>query len=108
MNIGKAMKIIREENGLSRPELAKKLGCTPTSIWKIENNRVMPKKSTVDFFCCMTKTPLARLYSLALEARDFAPYPSVGDVRVALRESGAFSDDEIDEIDAKLMKNLFD
>ena len=108
MNIGKAMKIIREENGLSRPELAKKLGCTPTSIWKIENKKTKPKPSTIDYFCFVTRTPLARLYSLAFEPIDFAPVASIQDVRVALRESGAFSDDEIDEIDAKLMKNLFD
>jgi transcriptional regulator with XRE-family HTH domain len=104
MNIGKAMKIIREENGLSRPELAKKLGCTPTSIWKIENNRVVPKKSTVEFFCFMTKTPLARLYSLAFEARDFAPYASVKDCCTAMRESGSFSDEEIESIANRLTK----
>lgn len=74
MNIGKAMQIIREENGLSRPELAKKLGCTPTSIWKIENNRVVPKKATIYAFCIATKTAIARLYILSLEAHDFLTY----------------------------------
>ena len=108
MNIGKAMARIREENGLSRKELAEKLQCMPTSLWKIENNRVQPKQSTIDYFCFVTRTPLARLYMLAFEARDFAPYASVKDVRVTLRESGAFSDEEINEIDAKLMKKLFD
>ena len=76
--------------------------------WKIENKKTKPKPSTIDYCCCVTRTPLARLYSLAFEPIDFAPVASIQDVRVALRESGAFSDDEIDEIDAKLMKNLFD
>ena len=35
-------------------------------------------------------------------------YASVKDVRVALRESDAFSDQEIDDIEAKLKKTLFD
>lgn len=108
MNIGKAMRMIREENGFSRPEMAEKLGMTPGALWKIENKKTKPKPSTIDYFCFVTRTPLARLYSLAFEPIDFAPVASIQDVRVALRESGAFSDDEIDEIDAKLMKNLFD
>lgn len=108
MNIGKAMRMIREENGLSRPEMAKKLTITAGALWKIENNKTKPKPATINYFCFVTRTPLARLYLLAFEARDFAPYASVKDVRVALRESGAFSDEEIDEIDSKLMNKLFD
>lgn len=108
MNIGKAMRMIREEQGLSRPEMAKKLTVTAGALWKIENNKTKPKPATIDYFCFVTRTPPARLYSLAFEPVDYAPYASVRDVRVALRGSGAFSDDEIDEIDAKLMKNLFD
>lgn len=108
MNIGKAFQAIREEAGLTRKDLAEKLDCTPNSLWKIENKRVFPKEATIIRFCFITRTPLARFYTLALEARDFAPYASVKDVRVALRESGAFSDEEIDEIDSKLMNKLFD
>lgn len=74
MNIGKAMKTIREENGLSRQELAKRLGCTTSALSKIENNRVSPKIATIEAFCGATKTPMARLYSIALEARDFASF----------------------------------
>ena len=108
MNIGKAMQMIREENGLSRPQMAEKLGMTPGALWKIENRKTKPKPATVDYFCFVTRTPLARLYSLAFEPVDYAPYASVQDVRVALRESGAFSNEEIDEIEAKLKKNLFE
>ena len=102
------MRMIREEQGLSRPEMAKKLTVTAGAIWKIENNKTKPKPATVDYFCFVTRTPLARLYSLAFEPVDYAPYASVHDVRVALRESESFSDEEIDEIEAKLKKNLFD
>jgi len=108
MNIGKAFQAIREEAGLTRKDLAEKLECTPNSLWKIENKRVWPKEATIIRLCFVTRTPLARFYLLALEARDFAPYASVKDVRVALRESDAFSDQEIDDIEAKLKRTLFD
>lgn len=71
MNIGKAMQTIREEQGLSRPEMAKKLGVTAGALWKIENKKVSPKNATIDLFCIITRTPVARLYVLAMEEADF-------------------------------------
>lgn len=108
MNYGKAFKEIREEQGLSRNEVAKKICCTPSALCKIENNKTNPKQATVNIFCFVTRTPLARLYSLAFEPRDYAPYASVKDVCVALRESGVFSDEEIDDIKTRLKKDLFE
>lgn len=102
------MRMIREENGLTRPQMADRLSVTPGALWKIENGKTIPNPATIQCFCIATRTPLARLYTLAFEPVDFAPYASVKDVRVALRESGAFSDAEIDEIDSKLMNKLFD
>ncbi len=43
MNPGNAMLTIRKECSLSRNEVAEMLGCTVNSIWKIENNKTMPK-----------------------------------------------------------------
>lgn len=104
MNIGKAMQTIREENGLTRKDLAEKLGCTTTALWKTENGRTKPKQSTIDMLCFVTRTPLARFYLLAFEARDFAPYPSVKDCCTCMRESEAFSDEEIEQIAHRLIK----
>ena len=103
MRIGKAFKNIREESGIKQREMAARLGMTPTALWKIENGRVYPKKSTIDAFCFATKTPLARLYSISFEAKDFAPAPSVSDVLSALRDNGVFNKEEIDNISARLL-----
>ena len=103
MNIGKAMQTIREENGLTRKDLAEKLGCTTTAIWKAENGHTIPKQGTIDSLCFATRTPLARFYLLALEPRDFAPYPSVKDCCTAMRESGAFSGEEIEQTARRLI-----
>ena len=108
MNIGKAFQTVREEAGLTRKDLAEKLDCTPNSIWKIENKRVWPKEATITSLCFVTKTPLARFYLLALEPRDFAPYPSVKDCCTCMRESGAFSEDEMEGIAKRLIETAQD
>lgn len=104
MNIGKAFQTIREEAGLTRKDLAEKLDCTLNSLWKIENKRVFPKEATIIRFCFITRTPLARFYLLALEPRDFAPYASVKDCCTAMRESGKFSDGEIESVAKRLIE----
>jgi transcriptional regulator with XRE-family HTH domain len=71
MNFGKAFKELREEKGLSRKEVAKQIGCTQSSLSKIERNKVQPKPATIDAFCVICVTPVARFYNLAFEADDF-------------------------------------
>lgn len=73
MNIGKAMMQLREEAGLSRREMAAKLGIQPTSLWKIDNGRVEPKTSTIARFCEIIGTPIAYLYIKAFTIEDFLP-----------------------------------
>lgn len=79
MNYGKAMQTLREENKLSRREMAEKLGVTPSALWKIEAGKTTPKSATIRVFCFSLKVPVARLYTLAFERADFAPVPSVQD-----------------------------
>lgn len=76
MNIGKAMQTIREECGLSRQEMAQKLGCTATSIWKVETGHCFPKQATIAKFCAATATPLAYFYNRAFTAEDFRMNPN--------------------------------
>ena len=102
MKIGKAMQSIREGMNLSRREMASKLGCTTASLWKIENCKTEPKKSTVDRFCFFTKTPMARLYHLAMEPKDYAPTPSIQDLVDAMRASGCFTIEEISSAATRL------
>lgn len=71
MNIGSAMKRIREQSGIGRPEMAKRLSVTQSALWKIEAGKTFPKRKTLDKFCEETRTPLARLYVEALEPTDF-------------------------------------
>lgn len=72
MNFGKAFKELREEKGISRAEVAKQIGCTPSALSKIESGKVTPKEKTIAKFCLMTRTPMARFYTLALEKDDFS------------------------------------
>lgn len=72
MNYGKAFKEIREEQGLSRAEVAKQIGCTPSALSKIENGKTVPKEKTIAKFCLLARVPLARFYTLAFEKRDFS------------------------------------
>lgn len=39
MGCGKALRQIRLEKGLSLWDVAKKIGCWPTTIWRIENEQ---------------------------------------------------------------------
>lgn len=89
---------------MSRSEVSKKIGCTPSALCKIENCQVLPKKATITSLCFVTKTPLARFYILALEPRDFAPYASVKDCCAAMRESGKFTEDEMESIAKRLIE----
>ena len=72
MNYGKAFRELREENGFSRADVAKQIGCTPSALSKIENGKTVPKEKTIAKFCLMTRTPMARFYTLALEKDDFS------------------------------------
>ena len=67
------MQKIREERKLSRRDMASELGCTQTALWKMENGKVWPKKSTIDRFCAVCSIPAAYLYTLSFTAEDFMP-----------------------------------
>lgn len=71
MNIGSAMKRIREQSGIGRPEMAKRLSVTQSALWKIEAGKTFPKRKTLDKFCEETRISLALLYVKALEESDF-------------------------------------
>ena len=71
MNYAQAFKQIREETQMSRKDLAEKLGCTPSSLSKIERGIVVPKEHTLIKLAHVTQNPLARIYTLAFDYGDF-------------------------------------
>lgn len=76
MDIGKAMKTIRDEHCLSQREMAARLGITPAALCKIETGKRTPRMSTVDKFCTVTRTPRAYVFLLAMGAGDMPPTES--------------------------------
>ena len=71
MDFAKAFRTLREEAGLSRPEMAAQLCCTQSALSKIERGKVIPKNSSIIALCALVRVPVARFYLLALEASDF-------------------------------------
>lgn len=71
MNFGKAFRELREEKGLSRAEVAKQIGCTPSALSKIENGRTVPKEITIRKFCAFIHVPVAFFYNRAFTIEDY-------------------------------------
>jgi transcriptional regulator with XRE-family HTH domain len=71
MNYGIVFKQVREATGMSRPELAKKLGMTKSALWKIENRQSIPKQTTIDALSKLTGVPVARIVIESIEPEDF-------------------------------------
>jgi len=71
MNYGKAFRELREENNLSRADVAKQIGCTASALSKIERGKVVPKQATIDTFCVMMRVPIAGFYFRTFTMEDF-------------------------------------
>ena len=71
MRIGVTMKRIREERNVSRVELAKELGVTPSALSKIEREKVCPKNATIERFCKVFNLPLAYVYQQSFTIEDY-------------------------------------
>ena len=71
MDIGKAIKELREAAGLTRPELAREVGMTTGALWKIEAGKVKAKDATARKVCQRLGISYARLVCLSLTAEDF-------------------------------------
>lgn len=71
MNYGKAFKELREEEGLSRAEVAKQISCTPSALSKIESGRTVPKQTTIHKFCATLHVPIAYFYAKTMDLEDY-------------------------------------
>lgn len=71
MNLGKTFKTERERLGVSRPEMAKRLGLTASALWKIEAGRTQPKQVTIEKFCLCVGVSLGYVIIMSLGKEDF-------------------------------------
>ena len=70
MNIGVAIKYVRNQVGISQEDLSKKCGISQTSISQIENGIKSPSKKTVKKICSVLQVPEAVLYIIGIENAD--------------------------------------
>lgn len=70
MNIGIALKSVRNQLGISQEDLSKKTGISQTSISQIENGIKSPSKKTILKICSVLQIPEAVLYIIGMENSD--------------------------------------
>ncbi|MCG9900880.1 MAG: helix-turn-helix domain-containing protein [Hydrotalea sp.] len=69
MNIGKAIKQLRKQQGLSQSELAKVTNITQAALSGIENGN-RPSHETLANLCNALKVPESLIYVLGIERED--------------------------------------
>lgn len=72
MDVGKAIKELRINRGLSQRDLAKQIGLTNAALWKIENGKTVPRFSTIENICSYFRIPLAYFYARSMTLDDFS------------------------------------
>lgn len=70
MNIGQAIKILRQKNSLTLVQLADKCGMSKNQIWSLENGKAYPPKSTVEKLCKAFGIPQSYLLLASIEEGD--------------------------------------
>lgn len=71
MDLGKVIKERRQAANLSLREMAMRLGITTAALWKIENNKSVPKLSTLKAVCKELGVPMAYLLNRSMTIEDF-------------------------------------
>ncbi|MBL7722493.1 MAG: helix-turn-helix transcriptional regulator [Chitinophagaceae bacterium] len=70
MNIGNAIKQVREHFGVSQVELSKKTGLSQTAISQMEKGPKQPSKSSIEKICKAFDIPIAILYVMGMQESD--------------------------------------
>jgi transcriptional regulator with XRE-family HTH domain len=70
MNIGKAIKELRQEKQLNQREMASQCGLTQTSLSQIESGLKRPNPLTIKKLCDFFEVPEAVLYLIATDISD--------------------------------------
>jgi len=70
MNIGYAIRLVREEMGFSQEKLSSESGLSQTSISQIENGVTMPSKKTIEKISKALNVPEDVLYIMGIKGED--------------------------------------
>ncbi len=70
MNLGKTIKGLRKQKGLSQTELAGVCGITSTYLSQLENNRKSPSPELASSIAAALEVPVPILYFMALDEAD--------------------------------------
>lgn len=70
MNIGNAIKQVREHFGVSQVELSKKTGISQTAISQMEKGPKQPSKGSIEKICKAFDIPVALLYVIGMQESD--------------------------------------
>lgn len=73
MDLGNAIKHLRQQKKIKQNFLAKKTGISQTYLSQIENNVKEPNISTLKTICENLKVPLPVLFFLAIDSNDVSP-----------------------------------
>lgn len=72
MNIGLALKTLRERAGLTQYQAAKELGVAQNVISRLENNNLYPSSEMAPKLSKLYKIPIPILFFMALDEDDIA------------------------------------
>ncbi len=70
MNLGSAIKQVRQHFGVSQVELSERTGLSQTSVSQIERGIKNPSKKSVEKICKAFDIPEALLYVMGMEDKD--------------------------------------
>lgn len=70
MDIGRAIKTIRKERGLTQNELSSKIGISNNGISQIECGHVFPSKQNIDKICKVLEVPQSYLLLFSISDED--------------------------------------
>ena len=73
MDLGNAIKHLRQQKGIKQNSLAEKSGITQTYLSPIENNVKEPNITTLKIICENLNVPLPVLFFLAIDSNDIVP-----------------------------------
>lgn len=93
MNVGRAIKLVRNHFGISQEDLSEKTGISQTSISQIETGTKNPSKKTITAICNAFEIPEAVLYIIGIDENDVPKsrkeaykrlYPQIRDLAIEI------------------------
>ena len=70
MNVGQAIKTLRQKNGMTLVQLAARCGMSKTALCSLEKGRAYPPKATVEKLCQAFDIPQSFLLMASIEESD--------------------------------------